>query len=590
MAIQKQHPLRAERFPRGSFFRKLATCYGAAFGCLLFLFSNSVTLGADQSSRHQSKGLLRIQYQKSDPRYCHAATCVDYDDDGQREILFASRETKELQMLTAADGTVRWAKKFAEEQQSISAFDLDGDAHFEILYSVSSGGRLYVLDTQGNVLRKWDTDDWKLGNSAVIIDADGDGVLEGFFGSRSRYLLRLRMDDLTVLDRREDWVQCGCHTTAMDVDHDGKWDLFAGSGDDTLRKGKLIRFDPISLDTIWSYDTNDNASSADPVLADIDNDGQVEIVKSVDNYGKDDAHDAIYAFETDGTLLWKVEGFSGEDSPNVADLDGDGAVEIVGMTFGCVVYCLDGKGKILWQKDLRPEYDDTAHVYMTPILCDVNGDAELEILALTNGGWTNKGHGIVVVLSADGEELDQLDVGDNRSWGEAFYANIDDDPFMELVVSGRGGMDVIETHGYGPATEHYQRRRNYQRLNTVPWAYADTYFLYRGKRQGVKHLTDNLVLAGEPSRPRSGRFVTELLTLPPNGYFDRLDFDVRTPEGTMVVVNLLDQQGAPLTTNVPSSAELHIDQPVHIEFHMTAKVPQVTPVLDAYRLSFDVAQ
>jgi len=543
---------------------------------------------ADNSGGDQTTGLMRLQYQIADPSFCHAATCVDYDDDGQREILFASRETRELQMLAAADGTVRWTKKFDEEHQSISAFDLDGDAHFEILYSVSSGGRLYVLDTQGNVLRKWDADDWKLGNSAVIIDADGDGVLEGFFGSRSRYLLRLRMDDLTVLDRREGWVQCGCHTTAMDVDRDGKWDLFAGSGDDQALKGKLVRFDPISLETIWSFDTDDNASSADPVLADIDNDRQVEIVKSVDNYGHDDAHDAIYAFETDGTMIWKVEGFSGEDSPNVADLDGDGAVEIVGMTFGGVVYCLDGKGNVLWQKDLRPEHDDSAHAYMTPILCDVNGDAELEILAMTNGGWKKKGHGIVVVLSAAGEELDRLDVGVDRNWGEAFYVNVDHDPYMELVVSGNGGMDVIETRGYGPATEHYQRRRNYQRLNVVPWAYADTYFLYRGERQGVKHLTDNLVLAGEPSGPRRGRFVTELLTLPPSGYFDRLDFDVRTPEGTAVKVNLLDQQGEPLARNVTSGTKLHVDQPVHIEFRMTASAPQVTPVLDAYRLSFNV--
>ena len=82
------------------------------------------------------------------------------------------------------------------------------------------------------------------------------------------------------------------------------------------------------------------------MLVDIDGDGQVEIVKSVDNYAGDEAHDAVYAFETDGKLLWKVAGLSCEDSPNVADLDGDGQVEIVGMTFGGEVFCLDGKGEL----------------------------------------------------------------------------------------------------------------------------------------------------------------------------------------------------------------------------------------------------
>ena len=106
---------------------------------------------------------------------------------------------------------------------------------------------------------------------------------------------------------------------------------------------------------------NDNASSADAVLVDLDNDGEIEIVKSVDNYAGDDAHDAVYAFETNGELLWKFEGLSGEDSPNIADLDGDGNVEIVGMTFGGEVYSLSSAGTLNWKHDLRPELDHDAH-------------------------------------------------------------------------------------------------------------------------------------------------------------------------------------------------------------------------------------
>ena len=33
----------------------------------------------------------------------------------------------------------------------------------------------------------------------------------------------------------------------MDVDKDGRWDFFAGSGDDSHGKGVLHRFDPITL-------------------------------------------------------------------------------------------------------------------------------------------------------------------------------------------------------------------------------------------------------------------------------------------------------------------------------------------------------
>ena len=79
---------------------------------------------------------------------------------------------------------------------------------------------------------------------------------------------------------------------------------------------------------------------------------------------------------------------------------------------------------------------------------------------------------------------------------------------------------MIETKGLGPDTEHFQRRRDYQRLNVVPWAYADSYFIYRGKKQGVRNLTDNLVLAKADGRyAASGKFTTEQLTLPPDCFF-----------------------------------------------------------------------
>ena len=154
---------------------------------VLIAAMGSLTVHADEADRTSSKpvGLLRLQYQITDPSFCHAATCVDYDGDGTREILFASRETRALQMLSAADGSLVWSKKLDGKQQSLSAFDLDGDGGFEIVYSVSSPGSLYVLDWKGNVLRSWNSGDKKLGNSAVIFDADGDGNLDGFFGSRT---------------------------------------------------------------------------------------------------------------------------------------------------------------------------------------------------------------------------------------------------------------------------------------------------------------------------------------------------------------------------------------------------------------------
>ncbi|MCH7729264.1 MAG: hypothetical protein IH991_22700 [Planctomycetes bacterium] len=552
----------------------------------------------NETARAQSaKRLFHPQYHIADPSFCNVGACLDMDGDGKRKLFFASRKTRQLKMLNAATGDVVWSKKFDGQQQSLSAFDLNADGEFEVLYSVSGPGRLYILDKSGTILKSWDSGDWKLGNSPVLLDADRDGILDGYLGTRGKQLVRLNMNRLLPVQVRGGWSQCGCHTSAMDVDRDGKWDLFAGSGDDGGGgKGVIHRFDPISLKTLWSFKTNDNASSADLVLADIDGDGQVEIIKSVDNYGKDDPHDALYAFETDGTLIWKVAGLSGEDSPNVADLDGDGSVEIVGMTFGGEVYCLDGRGRFLWRKDLRPEIDNDAHTYMTPIICDLNGDRKLEILALTSGGYfadsvkksKNTANGILFALSADGTILDRYDIGEPRFFGEAFVTNVDDDPFLELVVAGSGGLDVIETRGFGANVEYFQRRRTYQRLNVFPWAYEDTFFIHRGTKDGVANLTDNIVLKKtDRGYKSSGRYVTQLLTLPPGCFFDRLEFTARTPASTSVSAKLIDKAGKTVQADIRTGTKLHVDHAVRIEFVLSTSDRKVTPILDDYRLSFD---
>ena len=536
--------------------------------------------------------LFRYQYGIRESMFTLVQSCVDFDNDGQRELVYGSRTRKTCHLLRAPDGMVLWSTPLPGQCQTISAHDLNGDNLYEILFLVSGSGRLYVLNHTGKVVRQWDASDGQLGNTPVILDAEGDGILDGYLGTRSKYLVRLNMRDLSPIVRRSGWIQCGCHTTAMDVDGDGRWDLFAGSGDDKGAKGILHRHDPITLESVWSYKTDDNASSADPVLADIDGDGQVEIIKSVDNYAGDDAHDAVYAFETDGTLLWKVDGLSGEDSPNVADLDGDGSMEIVGMTFGSEVYCLDGEGRFKWRKDLRPELDNRAHAYMTPILCDLDGNSRLEILAMTNGGYSNTPglgkNAVLFALSPSGEILDRFDVGGTRYWGKAFCCNIDDDPYLELVVSGSGGLDVIETRGFGPNTEHFQRRRDYRRLNVLPWACEDTYFIYRGRKRGLTHAADKLMLDKANGRfCDRGSFVTELLTLPPAGFFSRLQYAADAPPETALRVSILDRSGNTLLQDVADGADMHLDQPVRLQFIFTTTDPTASPVLDEYSLSFD---
>ena len=151
-------------------------------------------------------------------------------------------------------------------------------------------------------------------------------------------------------------------------------------------------------------------------------------------------------------------------------------------------------------------------------------------------------------------------------------------------------IEIPISRGFGPDTEIFQRRRNYQRLNVYPWAYEDTYFISRGTRHNVRNQTDNLVLdQTENGYHSSGSFMTELLRLPPGCHFQSIRYEADTPAGTALVVNIRDASGAAIHERIESGRGLAIRQPVKLEFLFSTDSRSRTPKLDAYSLRFEQA-
>ena len=182
--------------------------------------------------------------------------------------------------------------------------DVNGDGTNEIIqssmdfYNYWGGGKVHIWGADGNSLPNWpvefgtDSPDdiwsfssfWPTVNAVGDIDGDGDYEL--------------------VIGSEIDNQLYACHIESGEI-VDGNWPAFFGSW--------------------YGY------VSAGPVLADLDADGDSEIIMALD--AESSESDGLYAFQGDGTSLWQRR-YTSIGPISVADLDGDGDVEI----------CLGGYG------------------------------------------------------------------------------------------------------------------------------------------------------------------------------------------------------------------------------------------------------
>ena len=125
------------------------------------------------------------------------------------------------------------------------------------------------------------------------------------------------------------------------------------------------------------------AAPPSPALVNIDGDSGLEIiVPGPDGY--------MYAFTPDARLLWRYDYAKGHplvwaSEAAVADLSGDGRLEIIFGTFGSLVI-LTAAGQNLHTIDLPDQNPDSGNgvgAAATPTVADIDGDGDLEILLLT---------------------------------------------------------------------------------------------------------------------------------------------------------------------------------------------------------------
>jgi hypothetical protein len=243
---------------------------------------------------------------------------------------------------------------------------------------------LYAWHNDGTSVPGWPQEVGQTSNlrAPALFDIDQDGSLEIILAQSSRVIVFNH--DGTVYPG---WPQsAGCVATASvaDVDNDGVVEICAVSYTSIYLWDKDGNPEPgwPKLDVVGA------ASYAQPVLADLDDDGDLEILHAYYDQWSVPSQNHVAIYHHDGTAFdnWP-QLFPGPHTyltPVVGDIDNDGDLEIFGggHTFDLSAKHHTGETVAGWPVSIHTALE------CSPIVCDLDGDGCREVAVGENSWYT----------------------------------------------------------------------------------------------------------------------------------------------------------------------------------------------------------
>jgi len=274
-------------------------------------------------------------------------------------------------------------------------FGVQGSVYQDILYHffhMALPAKVYAFHVDGTPVSGWPKEINDLINSGPAVgDIDGDGYLEITMSAQD---LSYGANNSIYVWRHDGSVEPGwpknvgpiLATPALaDINKDGKLDIIAGTSGYGVYAwkydGSVLAGWPVNLKQPDGYIADIRSSIA---VGDLNKDGNLEIVVP-EFSGNSTQSRYVYVLKSDGSTLsgWPVAAMGAYSSPALADINGDGSLEIVFGTYDNKVHAYDYNGSELpgWPVLIGdPASSPSLTIISSPAVADIDGDGQPEII------------------------------------------------------------------------------------------------------------------------------------------------------------------------------------------------------------------